>query len=664
MTKPKAIAVLNILSNIDGAVELSTNGTKPTPGAKWSKWSITWIDGVTVYNNGTPPSILSNQYTTDGTYNVIFMVTDTKGNSSSAQLMLIVKSPPPPIELPLTVTCPSTINATSSDGNPVVVNYPNPAVASGGTPPYTITYNPPSGSSFALGPTTVNVLVTDMSNPQQSASCTFQVNVTQLPANVIAATNIHYMGAIRLPTFGGYLQFTMGGLAVRRINGKTRFIILQDFHVTHAPAEYESPVEFDSLGNVVSGTPLTPDYQSTPQAQYITNWGLNNDNSPYDFYHGIVGKWYDANGNAFNDFAEYGGGGGTTWNCFYENGKLHIMYGALYGNYHEWGHMFCTLDNPNNGIGPVSTAYGPFNIETPGNFPYPTSPLSSIRGLSRATFFLKTHDGGYGHGGAGSGAYQQEVNPGGPTLYLGFNLPDINTPQGYPNFIPTLYKGLNYYTLNGIMNPADGSLPVGQPIWGFRHPNYPYPYESSQGAHLAINPNLNGGIGTWGESDATPGMVYINTGTKHGYLIAAVVCTNHKIGSYQTGCTFGGETVSHSWYAAAGNPYCDHGCIEPVAITGPVTTKREILFTVYDPAKIEEVKNGTRVDYTLDPEYRIYPTDDMDPNILVTDVSNTGATLCGITIDETNNMIYILMAQIDTTTPGLTWPVIYAFQVR
>src|SRR5262249_12395054 len=156
------------------------------------------------------------------------------------------------------------------------------------------------------------------------------------------------------------------------------------------------------------------------------------------------------------------------------------------------------------------------------------------------------------------------------------------------NALNTPSKGLAFYTLNGIMNPADGSLPAGQPIWSFRQPGFPYPYESSQGGHLAINPALNGGIGTWTEVDLAAGMAYLNTGLgKHGYIAPILKCSNHTIGSNQTGCTFGGAPVSHTWYAAGGNIFCDHGCQEPVAVTGPVSTYREILFAVYDPAKID-----------------------------------------------------------------------------
>jgi len=199
---------------------------------------------------------------------------------------------------------------------------------------------------------------------------------------VIGLENLHYLGAMRLDQRASTLQFSFGGLAIRRVNGKTRLLVLQDFNNRHAPAEFESPVEYDATGAVLSGTPLTPDYPSAPIAPLIHNWGANG----YDFYHGIAGTFYDAAGQQANDFAWYGGGGGAVWNCFHEHDRFHVMYGSLYGNYHEWGHMFVTLDDP---AGPTTTAYGPFNIGKPG----------FTNGLRAATYFLRTHDGGYGHGG-------------------------------------------------------------------------------------------------------------------------------------------------------------------------------------------------------------------------------------------------------------------------
>lgn len=485
------------------------------------------------------------------------------------------------------------------------------------------------------------------------------------PGDVITAANIHYMGAIRLNQSGSNLQFTFGGLALRKVGGKTRFLILQDSNNEgFAPAEFESPGEYDASGNLVSGSAFTSSYTTAPVAALITNWGRNLDNSHYNFYHDVAGGWYDGSGNYFNDMTSLGGGGGACWNCFWDGSRLQVMYGALYGTYHEWGHMFCTLDNPNNGVGPVSTAYGPFNIQTPAPMPYPNSVSTTARGLRRAWYFLKTHDGGYGCGGAQAGSYQQGQGADGPTLFTGLTLPNESTPQGYPNVVAAQYKGLVYYTLNGIINPVDGSIPGGQPIWSFRQPGYPYPYEASQGAYLALDPNLQGGVGTWTEVDQLAGIIYVNTGSKHGYLATMAKCSNHNIGSNQTGCTFGGQTVSHTWYAAGGNPLCDHGCTEPVAVTGPVTTKEEILFCIYDPAKVDQVKAGSLTDYTVDPEAYIYPTDDMSSDIQLAPVSILGRHLAGVALDETNQMFYLLALQRDDTTFGFTWPVIYAFQVR
>ena len=73
----------------------------------------------------------------------------------------------------LSITCPSniTVRATSPAG--AVVNYI--VTASGGCPPITVIGNPPSGSTFPIGTTTVNCTATDGCG--QQANCSFTVTV-------------------------------------------------------------------------------------------------------------------------------------------------------------------------------------------------------------------------------------------------------------------------------------------------------------------------------------------------------------------------------------------------------------------------------------------------------------------------------------------------------
>jgi lysophospholipase L1-like esterase len=83
--------------------------------------------------------------------------------------------PPPPT---LSLTCPGAATVQSVDGNATNVSFDQPQ-AGGGTAPVTTTCSAQSGSSFAVGTSTVNCQAVDSRG--QSASCGFIVNVQGPP---------------------------------------------------------------------------------------------------------------------------------------------------------------------------------------------------------------------------------------------------------------------------------------------------------------------------------------------------------------------------------------------------------------------------------------------------------------------------------------------------
>ena len=119
-------------------------------------------------------------------------------NSSVVRALLMVASgfaascgdsptaPAPPV---LTISCPVAQSAQSLDGNPVIVNYPNPTVT-GGEGVLATTCTPATGSRFNVG--TTNVTCTAQDTKKQTASCGFQVTVTKVPR--ISATRFMAFG--------------------------------------------------------------------------------------------------------------------------------------------------------------------------------------------------------------------------------------------------------------------------------------------------------------------------------------------------------------------------------------------------------------------------------------------------------------------------------------
>jgi HYR domain-containing protein len=106
--------------------------------------------------------------------------TDGSGNTANCNFTVTVNDTTPP-----TITCPPNQSVTSSV--PTAVNYPAPTAADN-CPGVTSSCNPPSGSVFAVGTTTVTCTATDTS--ANNAMCTFTVTVAPCtitcPKDVIA----------------------------------------------------------------------------------------------------------------------------------------------------------------------------------------------------------------------------------------------------------------------------------------------------------------------------------------------------------------------------------------------------------------------------------------------------------------------------------------------
>jgi lysophospholipase L1-like esterase len=98
-------------------------------------------------------------------------------------------APPPPIPQ-LTITCPPSMEAQSTDGNPVSVTY-SPPQAGGGQAPVTLSCSPSPGSLFPGGTTTVTCTAVDSRGI--SASCSLGVFV-RLPPRLLGTGRVLAFG--------------------------------------------------------------------------------------------------------------------------------------------------------------------------------------------------------------------------------------------------------------------------------------------------------------------------------------------------------------------------------------------------------------------------------------------------------------------------------------
>jgi len=105
-----------------------------------------------------------------GDHVVTVTVSDVAGNSSTCTLTVTVQDTTPP-----SISCPAdvVVECTGPDG--AVVTFATPTATDNCDPTPTVVCDPASGSTFALGTTTVSCTATDASG--NTASCTFTVTV-------------------------------------------------------------------------------------------------------------------------------------------------------------------------------------------------------------------------------------------------------------------------------------------------------------------------------------------------------------------------------------------------------------------------------------------------------------------------------------------------------
>ncbi|MEK7415959.1 MAG: HYR domain-containing protein, partial [Planctomycetota bacterium] len=134
-----------------------------------------------------------------GVSTVFCTATDASNNTASCFVGVTVIDVTPPV-----ITCPA--NQTVNGSGPIVVNYPAPT-ATDNCPGVSVACAPASGSTFAVGTTTVTCTATDATVqpggglPPGTAQCSFTVTVVPCsaitcPANVTVSNDSNQCGAV------------------------------------------------------------------------------------------------------------------------------------------------------------------------------------------------------------------------------------------------------------------------------------------------------------------------------------------------------------------------------------------------------------------------------------------------------------------------------------
>jgi uncharacterized repeat protein (TIGR01451 family) len=151
--------------------------------------------GVTLTCN--PPS--GSAFPT-GTNLVNCTATDASGNKATCTFTVTVNDTEPPSIIACTTNIFTTVAAGQASA---IVNYSPPAASDNCDPKPTITCNPPSGSNFPVGATTVTCTATDASG--NATMCLFTVTVTKADAD-LALTKTSDLSQINL---GSNLTYTI-----------------------------------------------------------------------------------------------------------------------------------------------------------------------------------------------------------------------------------------------------------------------------------------------------------------------------------------------------------------------------------------------------------------------------------------------------------------------
>jgi uncharacterized repeat protein (TIGR01451 family) len=181
-----------------------------------------------------------------GQTDIIWTATDSANNMTTCTQTVTVVDTTPPV-----IVCPGTVTINSADPNQptVIVNYPPPTVSDNcllGT----VACNPPSGSSFPRGTTTVTCTATDGSN--NMSSCSFLVTIFDMfiqddsnPAVGLLFDSItgNYVFCCAGTKFVGKGTITKSGSIIALTDNKPdrRLVAKVDLAKKQATAQLQSP---------------------------------------------------------------------------------------------------------------------------------------------------------------------------------------------------------------------------------------------------------------------------------------------------------------------------------------------------------------------------------------------------------------------------------------
>jgi hypothetical protein len=420
---------------------------------------------------------------------------------------------------------------------------------------------------------------------------------------VLGPADFTYLGAMRVPAQGVDMVFSYGGLTGRKVNGQVQLLMV-------GSRSAGDPVyEFADTGS------YHRDPSQAPRMNLVRNWG--------DVYGNIRKSWLPDGTERTIDATRYMGG----YHFNPETGLLYWTYADSYNTtgQQDWCLGATRLDQ--SGAVPV----GPWRPAGEGK----KGPWRCIR--------LAQHPL-TGEMLCGSGVMSGNHSaPWGPDLWAG-PYPTASTPSGFAAPDIPLQKYVTYYPMFNNIN-RDGTF--SGPLKAFRRGDYVFEPVSEIATNPQIDPAKNGGVGSWSEVDVLGGNAWIDLPDAHGVIFTG------RMGS------------GHIWYRneAQGADKCTHGLSSPVGITGGVSTAAYPIMIIYDPADLDAVRAGRKVDYMTDPMHVV----NMEARfgVATAPITEVGSAnlLGGTYFDQDTRKLYVSAPQADRTIPGLMNPIVHVFRV-
>jgi hypothetical protein len=418
---------------------------------------------------------------------------------------------------------------------------------------------------------------------------------------VLGPADFTYLGAMRVPSFGVDLVFSQGALTGRKVNGQVRLLM------AGSRTAGDPIYEFADTGSY-HADPL-----QAPRMPLVKDWGK---------IYGSARKSWDQTG-AVRDLSA-----GDYLGQLHFNEATQLLYWTYYDSYNVAHYMDWCLGATQLGVG----SFGPWRFAGGGR-------QGPWRGIQIAQHPVT------GQILCGSRLLSgNSISPWGPDLWGGV-FPTASTPSGFGAPDLPVQKYLTYYP---IIGQVDASGRTAGAIVSCRRPgDYFFEPINGQNSYNQVDPAKNGGVGSWTELDAINGHVWIDLPDAHGVI-------------------FTGKLASaHVWYsnAGVGNLLCTHGMPSPVAITGPVSTDAYPVMMVYDPADLNAVRAGAKVDHTVNPVHVI----DVEATFGITTARitevGTAKSIGGAYFDPSTRKLYVAAPQADLST-GLLNPLVHVFQVN